>query len=326
MWHKSGSSDSRCSLAGPDAGMRWFGKLPTYGDYYSSPADHDWCIELHDWIMKGYVAYRAHAGASAGGRMPPTASVIRLPESGVTVLASLDDFGGDARGRSFPLCFYVALPSAAWPGPTCDTVSGGLAVLDQLATVHTDVRALIDAGGPVESVFTRREIDLSPITDGATDESWTESAAACPLAEWFAGARPLLRTDDMAGWFDAADRWGRTISGLEAATFEATLRFPLSTAAPIPVQAAGWLHWLGARMDLHRRRLTLAISTDPPRRSGHLVVAARRLLAEDFFLTTPAGASLPYVDDLSRVAPPAEPPAPDNVPPTGSWLDFVQGR
>jgi hypothetical protein len=330
MLGRNASSESRSSLAAPDPALRWFGKLRTYGDYYSSPADQDWCVEFHDWILKGFVAYRTRAATlpGGGGRIPPTSFVLRLPASGVTVLASMADHGGDSKGRPFPLCFYVALPTPAWPGPTSGTIGGGLRILSQLADLHSQVSRLIESSGDVESLFVPQEVEVGNLAAPPEDTPWTDAASRLLLADWFAGASSLLRTKNPATWFQAADRWGRAIAGLESETFEATLRLPISTAGSVLVQGAGWLRWLESKMNLSRRRLSLAISADPPKRAGHLVVVARPLVPEDFLLTTPACESLPYVDDLCRVAPAAEsdvdaPPIP--IEASARWLNFVEG-
>ncbi|MBN2559716.1 MAG: hypothetical protein JXQ75_02135, partial [Phycisphaerae bacterium] len=109
----------------PDPRLRWFGKLPTYADYYNSTADEAWTREFNDWILDGYEIYyrrlkSAEADEPRGGnggkrRLPISACVIRLPKSGMTVLASVQDYGGDMRGRPFPISFYVAVPSEEWP-------------------------------------------------------------------------------------------------------------------------------------------------------------------------------------------------------------------
>ena len=45
---------SKSARQNPDPQIRWFGKLPTYPDYYSSKADEAWAVEFNSWVLKGY--------------------------------------------------------------------------------------------------------------------------------------------------------------------------------------------------------------------------------------------------------------------------------
>ena len=63
------------SKAKPDPRIRWFGKLPTYADYYRSPADEDWAVEFNDWILRGYEIY--HNGEKERPACLPDATLLR---------------------------------------------------------------------------------------------------------------------------------------------------------------------------------------------------------------------------------------------------------
>src|SRR5262245_61054214 len=122
---------SKSSKLKPDGALRWFGKLSTCRDYFNSPLDEEWAAEFNDWVMKGYEQYHARLASQSGvsflaaqqeagvqkqRHLSPASCILRLPKSGMTVLASVQDYGGDSFGRPFPLCFYVGLPTAQWPG------------------------------------------------------------------------------------------------------------------------------------------------------------------------------------------------------------------
>ena len=71
----------------PDPKIRWFGKLPTYPDYYSSPADEAWVVEFNDFVLKGFEIYQRRFAQSGTPvpRLPVSGCFIRLPKSGMTV-------------------------------------------------------------------------------------------------------------------------------------------------------------------------------------------------------------------------------------------------
>ena len=73
-----------------DPRIRWFGKLPTYPDYYSSPADEDWVVEFNDFVLKGFEIYQQRSGQSQG-QLP------RLPVSGCFLCDAIGFRGGYAR-------------------------------------------------------------------------------------------------------------------------------------------------------------------------------------------------------------------------------------
>ncbi len=52
---------SKSSKLKPDPQIRWFGKLPTYADYYSSKTDANWAVEFNDWVLKVYQIYASVA-------------------------------------------------------------------------------------------------------------------------------------------------------------------------------------------------------------------------------------------------------------------------
>jgi hypothetical protein len=301
-----------------DPAIRWFGKLPTYADYYSSRTDEDWVVEFHEWVLKGFEIYHGRwASFTAGGaasreaahsrRLPISECVLRLPRSGMTVFTSIQDYGGDMRGRPFPLCFYAGLPSALWSGPASDALTGAFGVLRQLAALQRDVNRFFKVPARFDTVFEGREVDFDGLLDGARDVSWRREAGALAMAEWFDRARPALDVQELGAWLPMVNRWGGNIAALESDSFEPTLCFPLAAGTPIPVQAAGWMRWLESRMDVGRRTLSLFV-VDEPGEQGcpRLVVVARDLVADDFLLVTPLSRALSYLDDLTALKAPAE--------------------
>ena len=214
----------------PDPRIRWFGKLPTYPDYYSSPADEGWPIEFNDWVLKGFELYQGRlAGAKESrSRMPLCCGVIRLPKSGMTVFASILDFGGDMRGRPFPICFYVGLPASQWPGPTSNTLAGATRVMRDLLALRHEVGRFINSPGHFETVFGDRKVDLAEIDEQSCDSSWTEPAESVEMGAWFAGVRAGLKVEDQETWRRMALAWGDALAEHEGKEFEPTLRFPLA--------------------------------------------------------------------------------------------------
>ena len=324
---------SRTGRSAPDPRVRWFGKLPTYGDYHSSPTEQDWTVEFHDWLLQGFAAFRNRLSERTArrARLPLAGWVIRLPKSGMTVFSSVADYGGDSQGRPFPLCLYVGLPTSSWPGPTSGTLVEGLRILDGLVGLHGEVARFLNSPGSIESVFADRELDLSRVSDQAENGSWMRNARKVTLADWFAGAATALKIKDPAAWFRVAAEWGDHIAKLESEAFEATLRLPLSASVSVEVQTAGWLRWLESRMNLRRRVLSLAIVGDLRREAGHMNVIARAIVPDDFLLATPVSETLSYVDDLSRAGTDAEGEEGPGLQGASAasaacWIDFVEGR
>jgi hypothetical protein len=341
-----------------DPRLRWFGKLPTYADYYSSATDQEWAVEFNDWVLKGFEMYLSRraggaagrtggggtggAGGTPGGlsanaleaRLPMALCALRLPKSGMTVLAYIEDFGGDMRGRPFPLCFYVGVPSVSWPGPTSANVPAGLCVLRGLMALRPLIFRFFNNPGRFEGVFGGREIKLDDLGPEARDTSWQSAARSLPLADWFQATRPCLKASDLETWLELASGWGASIAKLDCEDFGPTLRFPLSMAWPFEVQVTGWLCWLEQRMNLKDRLASLLICKCADEATGHLSVVARDVVPEDYLLSTSLSRTLNYVDDLSLLTGPKEP-----VPVAGStehesaaagavrapetWSDFV---
>jgi len=337
---------SRSSVGKPDPRIRWFGKLPTYPDYYRSRTDEEWAVEFNSWVLKGFELFRGRLAQSEHrhARLPIAGCVVRLPKTQMTVLAVVLDFGGDMRGRPFPLFFYVGVPSALLPGPTSGRITPVVDVLDRLLRLRREVVRFMNMPGSFEAVFGDREIDVADIAEGQSDDSWITAGKATPLTEWFRGAYARLKVKEWDGWFEHADRLGSDISKHCKQDFEPTLQFPLSAGVPLDVQCAGWLCWLESRMDLSERQLSLVMTGDPDSEAGQLSFVVRALTAEDFLLLTPLASSLSFVDSLSawEDAPPsakqsdeASGASPANqtakveiaipVPSDSrSWLDFVQ--
>lgn len=318
----------------PDPRIRWFGKLPTYPDYYSSAADEEWAVEFNDWILKGVEVYQSRIRSTPqhGGRLPIAGCVVRLPRSGMTVFSSILDFGGDMRGRPFPMCFYAALPTALWPGPTSERLAGAASALRDILALRRDVARFINSPGRFEAAFGERFIDLDGLCNGTIDDSWVSQGKALSYAEWFQDARGGLKTDDAVGWARSIQRWGAQLVGHESKTFEPTFRFPLAMRRPLPVQVAGWIRWLETRIDVGRRNLSMIVSGELEHEAGHLTVIAREIVKEDFLLLTPAARMLPYLDDLLALDPAngadcgevAETNQGESAESLGSWVDFVQ--
>lgn len=307
----------------PDPRLRWFGKLPTYADYYSSPTDEEWAVEFNDWVLKGFETYLGRLGGTQHvPRLPSAACALRLPKSGMTVFASFQDYGGDMRGRPFPLCFYVGVPSEQWPGPTSDRVGPALRLLRELTDLRDEVFRFCNSPGRFDATFGGRELDVTELAAAATDDSWTRGGAGLQLAEWFAAVRPCVKIDELDHWAAVVDAWGESIARLESPEFEPTLRFPLVMSLPFDAQVGGWLHWLGRRMDLGERLLSLVVGRGGDDGTGRFTVIARDVVPEDFLLLTTAAGSLPYLDDLcaltgERVAADGPRDAPQR------WADFV---
>ena len=329
MLRRKVSPNTKSSLSGPDPALRWFGKLPTYGDYYSSSTDGDWTVEFHNWLLEGFVAYRSRIAATGirSSGVSRSSWIVRLPKSNVTVLSSIADYGGDSQGRAFPLCFYVGLPTPSWPGPTGDTVLGAMGVLGRLADAHTEVDRLLASSQEVEPVFSPRGIDVAAVSAAVVDDSWRKDASATPMNQWFAGAAELLQAKDQKTWGRALMRWGQAIGALGPDAHGVTLRLPLSNAAVIDAQVAGWLRWLASYMDLASRQVSLAVVVDPPHHAGYLAVVVRPIMPEDFLLVTPAHDTLSYVDDACRLGA-GEDSAASVTCCDGAdrWLDLVEGR
>ncbi len=320
---------SKSAKGKPDPRLRWFGKLPTYADYYSSPADEDWAVEFNDWVLKGFEVYmaRQHEGRSA--RRTSAAAALRLPKSQMTVFTSIHDYGGDMRGRPFPLCFYVGMPSSLWPGPTSGRVAPALRLMADLTRLRDQIVRFFNAPGRFEAVFGGREFDFSGLEAEAPDDSWTQSARKLSFADWFREARECLKTEDAALWRRRADEWGASIAKLEGAEFGPTLRFPLVMNMSIEPQVAGWVRWLEQRLDLNHRHVSLLVSHDSGPATGRLTVVARDLMPDDFLLATPLSGSLQYVDDLCAL-PASTGAAPDDAAPKSesvrlpeTWSEFV---
>ncbi|MCK4658659.1 MAG: DUF2094 domain-containing protein [Phycisphaerae bacterium] len=319
----------------PDPQIRWFGKLPTYADYYRSRSDEEWSVEFNNWVLKGFEMYqqRRSADMQRHGRLPLAACVLRLPESGMTVFASIQDYGGDMRGRPFPICFYAGVPSEDWKGPTSSHIGAASRVIRDLLALRQEVPRFLNSPGRFETHFGDREVNLSGIDDQTEGDSWLEQARKIPLCDWMSGAQAGLEVQDPQVWFDLVEQWGEKIAGLESKKFEPTLRFPLAAGIGVEVQTAGWLRWLESRMDLKRRLLTLMVYGDTEQGVGHLVVVARELVAEDFLLLTPAANTLYCMDDLCGVKLDSaeglngreSSPAQGVYQPSGSWADFVEG-
>ncbi len=311
----------------PDPRLRWFGKLPTYADYYSSAADADWVVEFNDWLLKGCeLHFSRQPSAKREMHLQTVSGILRLPKSGMTVFASIQDYGGDTRGRPFPIAFYVATPTAGWPGPTSDRVLPGLRVLNDLLRTRDLVVRFVNAPARFEGVFGGRTIDLAGLAADAGDPSWRTAAQATPMESWFAQAAACLKDGDSASWCAAVASWGGNIARLESEDFGPTLRLPLVMNLSVELQVAGWLRWLARRINVEQRFLSLLIQKDSVPGTGRLTLIARDLLPEDYLLFTPLASSVKYVDDACALggAPSADGAGATNVQAPESWAEFAE--
>ncbi len=297
---------SKSSAPKPDPRVRWFGKLPTYPDYYRSATDEEWADEFNTWVLKGYELYsgRFSGDERRKARLPVSAGVIRLPKSGMTVFASILDFGGDMRNRPFPMCFYAGVPTSQWTGPTSDRVMSAADVLRRLLGFSRDVAQFLNSPGSLEAVFAHREVDFVDIEEGRADDSWLDRAKTVTLSDWFEAAREGLRAQAYERWFEHVAAWGDSVASRDDKDFEPTLRFPLASGLPLEVQAAGWFRWLESRMDLTQRAVSVVVTGDVNREVAQLTIVAREIMPDDFLLVTPVSDTLPYVDDLSDLGAP----------------------
>lgn len=308
----------------PDPRLRWFGKLPTYADYYRSDTDESWAVAFNDWILRGF---QQHQERSSGGarnvRLPVAFGVFRLPEVGMTVLASFIDFGGDMRGRPFPLCFYVGVPTHLWPGPTSARADAASRVFRDLVALGREAGRFLRSPGSFDSVFGRRTIDLDDVREDARGTDWARAARHLAWADWFQAAGPPCKIAEADVFLSAVSAWGRRLKGHESPSFEPTLSFPLSPSFELDCQWVGWLRWLEARLDVSQRPLSLVVTTDGNAGGvAALSVVARDLVTEDFLLVAGRSRELNYVDHVS-----AAPTDATNVDPVtpATWLDFVSG-
>lgn len=294
---------SKSAKQRPDPLVRWFGKLPTYADYYSTQASDGWSVEFNDWVLKGFETFQSRLAGHghADHRMPVCGCALRLPDSGMTVFSSVFDYGGDMRGRPFPICFYAGVPSKSWPGPKSDAVPAAVHVVSELLALKRDVTRFLNSPGRLEAAFGNRQVDLARLEDQSYGERWQTTASAIPFSEWFDNAKDGLKVKDLDQWVTLATEWGNSLAKLDDASFEPTLRFPLAMRMPLDVQIAGWIRWLELRMKLDNRQLSLVVCGDTTQEVGSLTVIARDLVPEDFLLLTPLASSLGYLDDLTRI-------------------------
>lgn len=319
-----------------DPRIRWFGKLPTYPDYYSSPADEEWAVEFNDWVLKGFEVYqsRLKGQSQTNRRLPISGCVIRLPRTGMTVFASVLDYGGDMRGRPFPVCFYVGIPTVNWPGPTSATLAGAVAAIREMLDLRRDVVRFLNSPGRFESVFGERAVNLTGTTNPKPDNTCAR-AKAISFEEWFNSARSGLKIQEPHRWRLAVDQWGQNLMRHDGRDFQPTLRFPLAMRMPYDWQIAGWIRWLESRINVGRRTFSLVVSGEPSQDCGSLTVIARDVLREDFLLLTPLSRTVPYLDDLLAFGDGFDD---GNTPgltvgldavidgPASSWLDFVEAK
>lgn len=323
-----------------DPVIRWFGKMPAtreYNDYYRS-ASEPWMNEFNEeWLIRGYELYaqRVYGGArgrsqAGAGRLPVSNCILRLPKSGMTVLAAVLDFGGDTIGRPFPLCFYVGLPTADWVGPTSDRIWVALHALRQLAGLQREVARFLNEPGQKKpeqfaAIFREREINLDRTAEPDGD-IWAQRAQDVRMTDWFAATDGNLGAAGAAAWMRMAEEWGDRIAAAECEGFEATLSLPIVPQISHEVQVAGWLRWLEARMRVGRRAASLMITEMPAPKLSRLSIVTRELMADDFLLITPLAGELNYLDDLTHLRQSGDSDGAAAASGELSWADFVQSR
>ncbi len=291
----------------PDPQLRWFGKLPTYADYYRTQGDEAWTVELTDWMLKGFELYcgRQSGEGHRPVRLTNAVCLLRLPESKMTALAAFFDFGGDTRGRPFPMCFYVGVPTEQYPGPSLNGLAGALKVLGDLRELRRDVELFTASNSSIDDVFGSRVFDLS-ILDANSDANsksadiWA-GADQIQWSDWFERIKPMLRVKETTSWLDLVESFGANLIERESGAFEPTVGFPIADRTPFEIQVVGWIRWLGHRLDLSRRSLSLIVSGDLDQGPGSLTVVTHDLIPEDFLLMTSQESSLSYLDSLRRV-------------------------
>lgn len=331
----------------PDPLIRWYGKLPVYGDYYDSGSGEEWIAEFtQKWLMNGYQTYESRRrGARSvpaddnheprhAQRLPSCACLLQLPSSGMTVLGSCLDFGGDTVGRKFPLCFFAGIPTADLPGMTAGTALPILSALNQLLGLGRRVaRFLNDPGlkGPEQfrAEFGDQEVSLDSLTAPPTD-TWIERAKAIRMADWYAATGTALGAVDLDAWLRRARRWGDLLTHGDSPGFKAVLSLPLAPerAPGAPridrdIQVAGWVRWLEGRMDLKARPVSLIITDDAPPACSRLMVVLGELTPDDFLLLTPLATDLEHVDNLAAVREDADSPSSEGEAAATTWADFV---
>ena len=316
----------------PDPRLRWFGKLPTYGDYYTSALPGDWAPGFNDWIIKGYEQYliRSHDLGIKPPRLPRSLFVLRLPKGEHTVIGLLDDYGGDNRGRSFPICFYVAAPTVYLPGPTSANLGVAKPVFDDLLALERDIANFFRVPGRFDSAFGGRELRLPDFASAEADTSWKDVAGELSLNDWLTRADGKL-ADPTGRWFERVRQFGRGIVEYAQSQedFEPTLRFPLVADMPALTQACAWLRWLERRMPMEERYASLFIPVVTSAPGARMTVIARAPVPEDFQLLADKIEAPAYVDDLSKLTPRGNGNSKDAADeaieaPAGSLLDYVE--
>ena len=311
----------------PDPRVRWFGKLPSYGDYYAPPAVEAWVVEFHTWLMSGWEIYqrRLKQEGVTEDRLPASRMVLRLPKSHMTVLVAIQDHGGDSQGRPFPFCILVGVPSAYWVERPHETTQATWRVVEDLAWLQQEVPSLIEPAASPETLFGDRSVDLSPVVSPDTDDSWRDRAHAIAFDDWLAGALPHLAMGEQASWVEYAHAWGNSLARQNGAGRTPTMRLPLSTEITPDVQVMGWMNWLAARQSLGHETLSLMLSGDRCGSLGYLNVIPRALNSEDFLLGTPLATGSAQLEDLCTIR--ATDRFPDRrVSSPRTWLEFVESE
>ncbi len=318
----------RSNTPSPDLRIHWFGKLPDYADYYRSPSEQDWTVEFIDWILKGYQIYKGRLGGEGSDNpvLPSCGLLLRLPKTEMTVFASIRDYGGDMRGRSFPFCVFAGGPTSDFPGPSSNDAGLYLRVIEDLHALHSDVKTHLKTAQRLDALLGGRTRAVNSRAEGDEGLAWTEEAKSVALADWLDGLGSDSMAPDRQTWLKRAAAWGNNLAELDGKRVDATLRVPLSVGVDASLQISGWLLWLENRLDWSRRPLSLVVGADVANGAASLIVMAKGLEGEDFLLATPLAPTLACLDDLVAAKPVG---GLTNLHPalelsTASWLDFAE--
>lgn len=288
----------------PDASVRWFGKLPSAADYLTRQDQPPWAKAFADWMIAGVEAYHRVVPRRADDeRMPPSWGIVRLPKSDVSVIFSMRDYGGDARGRDFPLAYFIGVQSNRVSGPTCDECAALFSIVLELDGFHAALEADVSAkGGPGSGRFDSRAISLQGFDAPVPSRDWSEAARRLPWLQWFRAVQGPHSMSDAEEWKRVLDTWSARITAADGPGFQPNLRFPLARNASWELQVRGWLVWLESRMRLHERFCTCLCATRTAAGDDALNLLARTVVPDDFMLLTSRASQLEYMDWAGRMS------------------------
>lgn len=276
-----------------DARIRWFGKLPTYGDYIRSPNEPRWAREFtEDWLLKGFSEWDSTAQFRATQQLDAALGVVRLQKSDISVIFTLRDFGGDSTGtRRFPFCLFTAVDSKSISPEPATAWAGWSALLFRLKSLMKAVQR----DSTPEWIASQMPVgEIAPTVD-------TDSALVAGLAwnPWFERVRPrLAQPMNDSAWLAALQTWGEQIRSHADEAY--SLQLPLADQ-DWAEQAWGWLDWVAARVRVQPAKVCILI-----REGFSIAFLSRPVESLDFLLLTPADGELRYVDSALRLPVPID--------------------